>query len=59
MGLKNLKGFNRYVVPVLAILCCLFMCFACIYTYRIKVLFYLILFAVIMLGGALLKGKKA
>ena len=59
MGLKNLKGFNRYVVPVLAILCCLFMCFACFYTYRIKVLFYLILFAVIMLGGALLKGKKA
>ena len=59
MCLKNLKGFNRYVVPVLAILCCLFMCFACIYTYRIKVLFYLILFAVIMLGGALLKGKKA
>ena len=59
MGLKNLKGFNRYVVPVLAILCCLFMCFACIYTYRVKVLFYLILFAVIMLGGALLKGKKA
>ncbi|MBP3493076.1 MAG: APC family permease [Oscillospiraceae bacterium] len=59
MSLKNLKGFNRYVVPVLAIICCLFMCFACIYTYRIKVLFYLIVFAVIMLAGALLKGKKS
>ncbi len=58
MKLENLKGVNRYVVPVLAILCCLFMCFACIYTYRIKVLFYLIVFAVIMLAGALLKGKK-
>ncbi len=58
MKLENLKGVNRYVVPALAILCCLFMCFACIYTYRIKVLFYLIVFAVIMLAGALLKGKK-
>ena len=59
MSLKNLSGFKRYVAPALAILCSLFMCFACFYTYRIKVLFYLILFAVIMLGGALLKGKKA
>lgn len=59
MSLQNLKGFNRYVMPVLAVLCSLFMCFACIYTYKIKVLFYLIVFAVIMLAGAFFKGKKA
>ena len=59
MSLQNLKGINRYVMPVLAVLCSLFMCFACIYTYKIKVLFYLIVFAVIMLAGAFFKGKKA
>ena len=59
MSLKNLSGFKRYVAPALAILCSLFMCFACIYTYRIKVLFYLVVFAVIMLVGAAFKGKKA
>ena len=59
MSLKNLKGVNRYVMPVLAILCSLFMCFACIYTYRMKVVYYLIVFAVIMMAGTFFKGKKA
>ena len=58
MTLKNLKGFNRYVMPALAIISSLFMCFACIYTYGMKVVFYLIVFAVIMAVGALLKGNK-
>ena len=58
MSLKNLNGFNRYLMPALAIVSSLFMCFACIYTYRMKVVFYLIVFAAIMLLGALLKGKK-
>ena len=59
MSLKNLSGFKRYVAPALAILCSLFMCFACIYTYKMKVVFYLIVFVVIMVLGALFKGKKA
>ena len=59
MTLKNLKGFNRYVMPALAIISSLFMCFACIYTYGMKVVFYLIVFAAIMLLGAFFKGKKA
>jgi APA family basic amino acid/polyamine antiporter len=59
MSLKNLSGFKRYVAPALAILCSLFMCFACIYTYKMKVVFYLIVFAVIMMAGAFFKGKKA
>ena len=59
MSLQNLNGFKRYVAPALAILCSLFMCFACIYTYRMKVVYYLMVFAVIMLLGAFFKGKKA
>lgn len=59
MSLQNLNGFKRYVAPALAILCSLFMCFACIYTYKMKVVFYLIVFVVIMLLGAFFKGKKA
>ena len=59
MTLKNLKGFNRYVMPALAIISSLFMCFACIYTYGMKVVFYLIVFVVIMAIGAAFKGKKA
>ncbi len=58
MSLKNLNGFNRVVMPILATVSSLFMCFACIYTYRMKVVFYLIIFVVIMGLGALLKGKK-
>ena len=59
MSLKNLKGFNRYVMPVLAIASSLFMCFACFYTYRMKVVYYLIVFAAIMVIGAFFKRKKA
>ena len=58
MKQKELSGLKRTVVPILAILCCLFMVFATIYAYRMKVVFYLIVFAVIMAIGALLKGKK-
>ncbi|MBE6940048.1 MAG: APC family permease [Ruminococcaceae bacterium] len=55
---KELPTSKRIVMPVLAILCCLFMCFSCIYTYRMKVLYYVIVFAAIMLLGAFLKSKK-
>ena len=59
MKREDLNGFKRYVMPALAILSCLFMCFACIYTYGMKVVYYLIVFAVIMLLGAVVKGKKS
>ena len=59
MQLENLKGFNRYVMPALAILCSLFMCFACIYTYGMKVFYYMFVFLFIMLLGSAFKGKKA
>ncbi len=57
MTLKQLSGFNRYVAPALAVVCCLFMCFACIYTYRMKVFYYFIVFLAFMALGAVFKGK--
>ena len=59
MTLKNLNGFKRFVMPALAIISSLFMCFACVYTYGMRVFFYLIIFVVIMALGAFFKGKKA
>jgi APA family basic amino acid/polyamine antiporter len=55
---KNLGGFKRIVAPILAILCSLFMVFATFYAYKMTVVYYLILFAVIMVIGVFFKGKK-
>lgn len=57
MAQKELNGFNRYVMPILSVLCSLFMCFACIYTYGMKVFWYFLLFLLVMAAGGLLKGK--
>lgn len=58
MKQKSLGGFKRIVAPVLSILCSLFMVFATFYAYRITVVYYIVVFAVIMAIGAALKGKK-
>ena len=58
MKQKSLSGFKRIVAPVLSILCSLFMVFATFYAYRITVVYYMVVFAVIMAVGAALKGKK-
>ncbi len=69
---KELGFGKRFVLPTLATLSCLFMVFAAIYAHGIvpfmnakangsfsfPVLFYFIVFAVIMIAGALLKGKN-
>jgi APA family basic amino acid/polyamine antiporter len=55
---KDLGGFKRVVAPILAILCSLFMVFATVYAYKMTVVYYLIIFAVLMAVGSLLKGKK-
>ena len=47
-------------MPVLAILCSLFMVFAAIYSHKWNVLYYLIVFFVIEVIGAFFKsGRKA
>ncbi len=52
---KDLGVFKRFVLPVLALLSCLFMMVAACIAHGISVVFYLIIFAVIMCVGALLR----
>lgn len=55
---KDLHPAKRYVMPVLAILGCLFIVGAAISSHGVDVLWYLLVFAVIMAIGLLLKGKR-
>ena len=55
---KDLSGFRGKVMPVLAILCSLFMVFAAIYSHKMNVVYYLIVFVVIEIIGAFFKGGK-
>lgn len=64
--------FNRYILPTVSLLACLFMVFAAVYahgitpylsakangTFSFPVLFYLIIFAVVMILGAIFKKSK-
>ena len=60
MKRKDLSAFRGKVMPILATLWSLFMVYATIRAYHIKVLFYLIIFVVILLIGAFFKsGRKA
>ena len=56
---KTLPTFKRTVMPVLAILCSVFMVFAAIYSHKMNVVWYLIVFVVVEAIGAFFKGKKA
>jgi len=58
MKQKNLPTFKRNVMPILATICSLFMVFAAIYSHKMNVVFYLIVFVVVMALGALFRGKK-
>ncbi len=69
---KDLGVFKRFILPIASIIACVFMVFAAVYahgvtpfltakangTFSFPVLFYLILFAVIMVVGALLRKSK-
>jgi APA family basic amino acid/polyamine antiporter len=48
---KDLSGFKRFVMPSLAILSCLFMVTAAIFSQGMTVVWYLVIFVVIMLIG--------
>ena len=56
---KELGGFKRFVMPILAICGCLFMAYAACDTYKVTVLYYLAVFAVVMLIGVFFINKKA
>ncbi len=69
---KDLGVFKRFILPTLAIIACAFMVYAAVYahgitpylsakangTFSIPVLFYLIVFAVILLLGAIFRKSK-
>lgn len=69
---KDMGVFKRFILPIVSIIACLFMIFAAVYAHGITpylnaqaegkfscpVLFYLIVFAVIMLIGGLLNKKR-
>ncbi len=70
---KNMGVLNRFVLPLISIIACLFMVFAAVYahgitpylnakangTFSFPVLFYLVIFAIIMiLGGVFRKSKN-
>ncbi len=69
---KELGFVKRFLLPILAILACAFMVFAAVYAhgitqylaakeageFKFPVLFYLVVFAVIMVIGALVKNSK-
>ncbi len=69
---KDEKAFKRFILPIISIAACAFMVFAAVYAHGITpfqnaqaagkfslpVLFYLILFAVVMFIGKLVKGKN-
>lgn len=69
---KEMGFVKRFLLPIISIIACLFMVFAAVYAHGITpylaakadgkfsfpVLFYLIVFAVILLAGALLNRKK-
>ncbi|MBR2310717.1 MAG: APC family permease [Oscillospiraceae bacterium] len=70
---KDLGVFQRFVLPIISIIACAFMVFAAVYAHGITpfqaakeagkfsfpVLFYLILFVVVMVIGALMRKPKA
>ncbi len=55
---KDENILRRFVLPILALVGSAFMIYACIDAHRMACVWYLIVFAVIMLIGVLLKGKE-
>ena len=55
---KEYNILHRYIIPMLALIVSLFMCYSCIISYGIQILYYLIFFGIIMLIGLLLMNPK-
>lgn len=50
---KDLPVFKRYIAPILAVLACVFMMVAACFSHKLHVIWYLILFVIIMIIGAI------
>lgn len=57
LGFKELSVFKRIVMPTIAIIASLFTVFAAVYAHKWGTLYYLVIFAVIMLIGKAFKGS--
>lgn len=55
---KDLSVFKRYIMPLLSILSCIFMVVAAVFAHGMGVVYYLIVFAVIMLIGVKYRPKS-
>ena len=55
---RDLSTFKRYTMPVLSLLGCVFMVIAACFAHRMAVVYYLIIFAVIMLIGVGYRNKE-
>jgi APA family basic amino acid/polyamine antiporter len=56
---RELSAFKRFVMPVLAIMSCIFMVVAACFAHRMAAVYYLVVFAVVMVIGALFQNSKA
>ncbi|MFA7636437.1 MAG: amino acid permease [Monoglobales bacterium] len=56
---KEFSTFKRIVMPIFAIICSVFMVYATLYAHKWGVAFYLIIFAIIMIIGAICRKKNA
>lgn len=54
---KDLSSFKRFVMPVISILGCIFMIIAACFSHKMAVVAYLIVFAVVMIVGAMFSNK--
>ena len=55
---KDLSVFKRFIMPILAIISCIFMMVAACFAHKMSVVYYLIVFAVIMAIGAFFRRNK-
>ncbi len=55
---KDVKGASRYILPVLGVLACCFMVYCAIVAYKVDSLYYLAVFAIIMIIGAFFMKPK-
>lgn len=55
---KDLHPIKRFVFPALSIVACLFMIFCAFYAYKIQAVYYLVIFAAIMLIGLMFYRDK-
>jgi len=55
---KELPLFKRFVIPVLAVMCCIFMPIAAFISHRQAVLWFLLVFLVVMIVGAFFAPRR-